>query len=183
MFLVFNKVMFCSLVGRPAILNEEQRTWWNIKCLVMCVTLWGLACVLTGGGREREQKRDIDRENYPEIQVSCEASAGVQGYTCQRPGPLSLSRCLLSVSLFLSSWTLNPPPSLHLPDPGHFSPAMHGHLWEFIPDASCSLHPLLPLSPSLFVLILSFYSSFCYLPHNTSLFSHALDFYLNSTTN
>lgn len=31
---------------------------------------------------------DVEREEYLHIQVSCEASAGVEGYTCQRPGAL-----------------------------------------------------------------------------------------------
>lgn len=100
-------------------------------------------------GPERDIHIEREREKYPQIQVSCEASAGVKGYTCWCPGA---SLCRLSVSLFLSSWTCRslstPPPSLHLPDPGQFCPAMHGHLWEFIPDASCSLHPL--FFPSLF---------------------------------
>lgn len=74
-------------------------------------------------------------EKYPQIQVSCEASAGVEGYTCQRPGA---SLCRLSVSLFLSSWTCRSFTTPHLSDPGQLCPAMRGHLWEFIPDASCS---------------------------------------------
>lgn len=82
----------------------------------------------------------IRRENFSEIQVSCVASAGVEGYTCQRSGA--------SPSFFLSSWTcrasqLPHPPSLHLPDPGQFSSTMRGHPWEFIPDASCFMHSLL----------------------------------------
>lgn len=74
-------------------------------------------------------------ENYAQIQVSCEASAGVEGYTCQRPGA---SLCRLSASLFLSSWTCRSFTTPHLTDPGQLCPAMRGHLWEFIPDASCS---------------------------------------------
>lgn len=101
--------------------------------------------------RGRERHRHRHGEKYPEIQVSCEASDGVEGYTCQCPGTsLSFSLCRFSVQLDMQE-TLNPPPSLHLPDPGQFSPAMHGHLWEFIPDASCSLHPLLSLPLSLSV--------------------------------
>lgn len=70
-------------------------------------------------GRERARERHRHGEKYPEIQVSCEASAGVEGYTCQRPGAslarsLPLSLCRLSVSLFLSSWTCR---SLSTPNP------------------------------------------------------------------
>lgn len=86
------------------------------------------------------------------------------GLHLSAPGGLSLSPslCRLSVSLFLSSWTCrslstSPNPACTSPDPGQFSPAMRGHLWEFIPDASCSLHPL--LSPPSF--------SFCHSTHTT----------------
>lgn len=54
-----------------------------------------------------------------------------------------------------SSSPLQTHPSTHpLPDPGQFSPAMRGHLWEFIPDASCSLRPLFSLSLSILYLSL-----------------------------
>lgn len=59
-------------------------------------------------------------------------------------GPRSLCHLCLSFSVQLDMWEPhNPPPSLRLPDPGQFCQAMRGHLWEFIPDASCSLNPLL----------------------------------------
>lgn len=82
-----------------------------------------------------DARMEGEGENDPQIQVSCEASAGVEGYTCQRPGA---SLCRLSASLFLSSWTCRSFTTPHLTDPGQLCPAMRGHLWEFIPDAFCS---------------------------------------------
>lgn len=77
---------------------------------------------------EKKRARETHRhgEKYPEIQVSCEASAGVEGYTCQRPGAsrsfslalsFPLSSFCLSLSLLLSSWTCGAslPPSPPLP--------------------------------------------------------------------
>lgn len=94
-----------------------------------------------GGGREREISPD------PGQLWGLSWSGGLHLLV---PGGLSLSSFCLSLSVQLDvQKPLNPPPpSLYLPDPGQFCPAMHGHLWEFIPDASCSLHPL--VFPSLF---------------------------------
>ena len=117
-------------------------------------TYWGLS---SHNPSELKHVFRWSREKYPRIQVSCEASAGVEGYTCRRPGAsLSLSSFCLSFSVQLDMWEPhNPPPSLRLPDPGQFCQAMRGHLWEFIPDASCSLNPLLFLHLSSLSLSLS----------------------------
>lgn len=101
---------------------------------------------------ERERERDIDAErNIQRSRSAVRPQLEWRATPVGARGPLSLppsSFCLsLSVQLDVQE-PLNPPPSLHLPDPGQFSPAMRGHLWEFIPDASCSLHPLLFLSLS-----------------------------------
>lgn len=102
----------------------------------------------------------MEGENSPQIQVSCEASAGVEGYTCQRPGA---SLCRLSASLFLSSWTCRSSTTPHHTDPGQLCPAMRGHLWEFIPDASCWPRALIsslfvtagPIQQSIYMSLLS----------------------------
>lgn len=101
---------------------------------------------LTGGERELERKiqREISRD--PGQLRGLSWSGGLH---LSQPRGLCLSLFLyfvfrslsLSVQLDVQE-PLKPPPNLHLPDPGQFSPAMRGHLWEFIPDASCSLHSL-----------------------------------------
>lgn len=138
------------------------------------------ACVLTGRERHRFVRGNIQRFRSAERpQLEWRATP----VRARGPSPLFFSLQLSSshppVFLFQSSWmwkslTATPPPPLPpparlpsssplqthpsthpLPDPGQFSPAMRGHLWEFIPDASCSLRPLFSLSLSLSILYLS----------------------------
>lgn len=110
--LVFHfELWLCWLGDLPYLMkNTEHRvTYCNLS-----------SCVLTGvgGGGESEGERHRYREKYPEIQVSCEVSAGVEGYTCQRPGAsLSRTLCHLSVSLLLSSWTCMSLSTPHPPAP------------------------------------------------------------------
>lgn len=132
----------------------------GVTYLVVCVTLRALACVLTGG-RERGQEGDIDIEgNIQRSRSAVRPQLEWRATPVSAWGPLSLSLFSLPVVFLSLSFcpagraerppppsSSPPPPSLHLPDPGQFSPAMRGHLWEFIPDASCSLNPLRSLSP------------------------------------
>lgn len=132
------------------------------------------ACVLTGRERHRFVRGNIQRFRSAERpQLEWRATP----VRARGPSPLfSLSNSPLLILLSFSFSpagcgrasqppSLSPPPparlpsssplqthpSTHpLPDPGQFSPAMRGHLWEFIPDASCSLRPLFSLSLSLY---------------------------------
>lgn len=130
----------------------------------MCVTLRVKACVLIGG-RESERERHRRREKYPEIQVSCEASAGVEGYTCRRPGAsLSPSVVFLSLSFRPAGRagasqppTQPPPPGSRPVQPSHAWPSLGIHSGCFLFIAST------PLSLSLFSL------SIC---HSTPTTSH-----------
>lgn len=110
--------------------------------------------------RLRWKERDVGR-NIPR------SRSAVRPQLERRPTPVSAQGPRSVVFLSLprppspSSWTCRslltllhqtaphpkPQPRLVLPDSGQFCPAMRGHLWEFIPDASCSLHPPLSVTP------------------------------------
>lgn len=98
------------------------------------------------------------------------------GLHLSAPGGLSLSSFCLSLSVQLDMQELRNP---HLPDPGQLCPAMRGHLWEFIPDASCSLRALFSIchsrpSPAQYLHVFAFslinhlWILFIYLPCSSS---------------
>lgn len=146
-----------------------------MKCLVMCVTLGRLACVLTGGGREseraseRHRQRNIQRSRSAvRPQLECRATpVSAQGLSLS----FSLSPFCLSLSVQLDSQppTQSPPPRSRPVQPSHAWPSLGIHSGCFLFIAST------PLSSFSFR-----HSSLCYLPHNSSPFSHALDFYLKT---
>ena len=111
----------------------------------------------------------VHRKNYPEIQVSCVASAGVEGYTCQRSGASP------SLSLSLSSWTCRSSPPPTQPPPHRSRPVQPSHAWPSLGIYSgCFLFiASAPLSCCSFSICDSSSCLSFYLSHDPTLLCHA----------
>lgn len=106
--------------------------------------------------KERDMGRNIPRSRSavrPQLErrptpVSAQGPRSVVFLPFPHPPSPSSWTCRSLLTLLHQTAPPKPQPRLVLPDPGQFCPAMRGHLWEFIPDASCSLHPPLSVTPS-----------------------------------
>lgn len=106
--------------------------------------------------KERDVGRNIPRSRSavrPQLErrptpVSAQGPRSVVFLPLPHPPSPSSWTCRSLLTLLHQTAPPKPQPRLVPPDPGQFCPAMRGHLWEFIPDASCSLHPPLSVTPS-----------------------------------